>query len=116
MKRLFPFIFLGLIACTRDKDSSAYLPGVWVNVSNDRDTLRFTQDQLIRAGTSNLSSSYSYSLHNQYITLQYTGPAYILVQPKTFAYRISSDYILSIDSLPGYFPRYAGSEFRFLRK
>ena len=88
------FFFL-IISCEKDDTSDNMILGTWI--SEDKiDTLKFLDDQTFKKSY----HTFLYNRNIRKITIQYSGPNYILVSPSTHNYTLTSDE-LKIDFTNG---------------
>jgi hypothetical protein len=85
------FLFQFLFSCEKDALQEDPIIGTWI--SDDKlDTISFINDHIIKRSY----STFEYTRNFTRITIQYSGPCYIMVQPSTHHYVLTHNS-LTID-------------------
>ncbi len=120
---LFSF-FVSLVGCQKNNDSNPkidkqILIGKWVNQSENKDTLYFTDTILYRTNiaTNTLSHFYSYELNDDVVNLTYLGMDKVtFIKPFIHALTLNTAKdILTIQNFQNAYPGYNGQIFRRIK-
>ena len=96
LKKITPvFIFLLIFSCEKENISDNMIFGTWVS-TDKADTLHISDNQTFKKSF----HTFLYSRNIKKITIQYSGPNYILVSPTTHNYSLTYN-MLKIDFTNG---------------
>jgi hypothetical protein len=95
------FLLSILISCEKESIIAGRFLGDWKITSPDSDILTFKNDSIfLRKSYDGIDNSFKYSFDKDSITIQYSGPNMILIQPSTHHYELNSN-VLFIDFTNG---------------
>jgi hypothetical protein len=77
-------LFLLIISCEKEDFTGNMILGTWIS-TDKMDTLKFLDNQTFKKSY----HTFLYSRNNGSITIQYSGPYYILVSPSTHNYSLN---------------------------
>ena len=100
MKKILKYLSVAvfcivLFSCEKHFDTDGRFIGSWKILTPDNDTLTFNDESSFsRKFHDGLDHSFKYSYDKDSITIQYSGPDMILVQPTTHHYEFKNNVLL----------------------
>jgi hypothetical protein len=92
---LIAVFFVVLVSCEKEFEPDGRFIGTWEILTPDHDTLLFSDESSFsRKFYDGLLHSFKYSYDSDSITIQYSGPNLILVQPSTHHYEFKNNQLL----------------------
>jgi hypothetical protein len=100
MKKISNYLLVALllsvsVSCEKESNPVGGLIGNWKILTPDSDILTFKNESLFtRKFYDGIDHSFKYSCDNDSITIQYSGPNMILIQPSTHHYELKDNELL----------------------